>query len=114
MDREYVDSSMITSIGYDAMSCTLEVEFKSGVVWQYHAHFISISGILSLTRTLFPVRCKSCFTLLFLTKPYHFDTFLLLVYTSTESTHDRVVASRVYENRRAGIHRKGGGADDSF
>ena len=34
--------------------------------------------------------------------------------TSTESTHDRVVASRVYENRRAGIHRKGGGADDSF
>lgn len=36
MDREYVDSSMITSIGYDAMSCTLEVEFKNGVVWQYH------------------------------------------------------------------------------
>ena len=34
--------------------------------------------------------------------------------TSTESTHDRVVASRVYENRRAGIHREGGGADDSF
>ena len=34
--------------------------------------------------------------------------------TSTESTHDRVVASRVYENRCAGIHRKGGGADDSF
>ena len=34
--------------------------------------------------------------------------------TSTESIHDRVVASRVYENRRAGIHRKGGGADDSF
>ena len=34
--------------------------------------------------------------------------------TSTESTHDRVVASRVYENRRAGIHRKGGGADDSL
>ena len=25
--------------------------------------------------------------------------------TSTESTHDRVVASRVYENRCAGIHR---------
>ena len=34
--------------------------------------------------------------------------------TSTESTHDGVVASRVYENRRARIHRKGGGADDSF
>ena len=34
--------------------------------------------------------------------------------TSTENNHDRVVASRVYENRCAGIHRKGGGADDSF
>lgn len=36
MDREYVDSSMITSIGYDEETCTLEVEFESGVVWQYH------------------------------------------------------------------------------
>ena len=33
-----------------------------------------------LTRTLFPVRCKSCFTLLFLAKPYHFDTFSFLIY----------------------------------
>ena len=31
-----------------------------------------------------------------------------------ESAHDRVVASRVYENRLAGIHRRGGGVDDSF
>lgn len=31
-----------------------------------------------------------------------------------KSTHDRVVASRVYENRRAGIHRKGGGAHDGL
>ena len=36
MNREYVDSSMITSIGYDETTCTLEVEFKGGVVWQYH------------------------------------------------------------------------------
>ena len=36
MNRQYVDSSMITSIGYDALSCTLEVEFKNGTVWQYH------------------------------------------------------------------------------
>lgn len=36
MKRQYVDSSMITSIGYDAVSCTLEVEFKNGTVWQYH------------------------------------------------------------------------------
>ena len=31
-----------------------------------------------------------------------------------ESTCDRVVISRVYEYRRAGIHKKGGGADDSL
>jgi hypothetical protein len=36
MEREYVESSMLTSIGYDETSCTLEVEFKNGVVWQYH------------------------------------------------------------------------------
>lgn len=36
MDRQYVDSSMITSIGYDSDTCTLEVEFKSnGAIWQY-------------------------------------------------------------------------------
>lgn len=32
----------------------------------------------------------------------------------TESTHDRVVTSRVYEYRIAGIHRKGGDADDGL
>jgi hypothetical protein len=32
MNREYVESSMITSIGYDAEACLLEVEFKDGVV----------------------------------------------------------------------------------
>lgn len=36
MNRQYVDSSMITSIGYDTLTCTLEVEFKNGTVWQYH------------------------------------------------------------------------------
>lgn len=36
MERQYVESSMITSIGYDESSSTLEVEFKSGVVWQYY------------------------------------------------------------------------------
>lgn len=35
MDRQYVESSMITSIGYDQISSILEVEFKNGVVWQY-------------------------------------------------------------------------------
>lgn len=36
MDRQYVDSSMMTSIGYDAASCILEVEFKNGTIWQYY------------------------------------------------------------------------------
>ena len=37
MDREYVESSMITSIGYDPNTSTLEIEFKTnGAVWQYY------------------------------------------------------------------------------
>jgi KTSC domain len=35
MDREYVESSMITSFGFDPSISTLEIEFKSGAVWQY-------------------------------------------------------------------------------
>ena len=36
MDRQPVNSSMITSIGYDSSTGTLEIEFKSdGAVWQY-------------------------------------------------------------------------------
>lgn len=35
MERIYVESSMITSIGYDPQTATLEIEFKSGAVWQY-------------------------------------------------------------------------------
>ncbi len=35
MERKYVESSMIKSIGYDAQSSTLEIEFNSGAVWQY-------------------------------------------------------------------------------
>ena len=34
--------------------------------------------------------------------------------TDTESTHDRVVASRIYDIGLAEIHRKGGGVDDSI
>lgn len=37
MNREYVESSMIISIGYDAVQAILEVEFKSnGQIWQYY------------------------------------------------------------------------------
>lgn len=38
MQRKPVESSQIRSIGYDAATETLEVEFKGGEVWQY-SHF---------------------------------------------------------------------------
>ncbi len=36
MDREYVSSKSIRSRGYDPSTGTLEIEFLSGVVWQYY------------------------------------------------------------------------------
>lgn len=36
MDRFLVSSSMINSIGYESDTSTLEIEFKSGAVWQYY------------------------------------------------------------------------------
>lgn len=36
MQRRYVESTMIQSIGYDSASSTLEIEFKRGAVWQYY------------------------------------------------------------------------------
>jgi len=37
MDRDIVGSSMISSIGYDQSSGTVEVEFRSnGQIWQYY------------------------------------------------------------------------------
>ncbi len=37
MDRQIVDSTMANSIGYDAATSVLEVEFKkNGEVWQYY------------------------------------------------------------------------------
>ena len=35
MERSYVESSMIRSIGYNPEESTLEIEFKNGAVWQY-------------------------------------------------------------------------------
>lgn len=35
MRREAVDSSMLSSVGYDEESRTLEVEFTSGTVYRY-------------------------------------------------------------------------------
>jgi hypothetical protein len=39
-----------------------------------------LCGLAPTIRTLFPVRCKSCFILFFLTKSYHFNAFLFLIY----------------------------------
>lgn len=33
MEREYVESSMIRSFGFE--NSTLEIEFNSGAIWQY-------------------------------------------------------------------------------
>jgi hypothetical protein len=52
MNRESVQSSMIASIGYEADTSTLEVEFNNGAVWQYYEvpeviyHDMMISGSL--------------------------------------------------------------------
>lgn len=35
MERTFIESSMISSIGYEVDSSTLEIEFKNGAVWQY-------------------------------------------------------------------------------
>lgn len=35
MEREYVESTMIRSYGFDNSTSTLEVEFNSGAIWQY-------------------------------------------------------------------------------
>ena len=35
MNRQGVKSGIISSLGYDSTTSTLEVEFKSGDVWQY-------------------------------------------------------------------------------
>jgi KTSC domain len=36
MQRDYIASSNIVSVGYDEISQTLEVEFKDGAVYQYY------------------------------------------------------------------------------
>ena len=36
MERQEVDSSMAKSVGYDPLTNTLELEFKTGEIWQYY------------------------------------------------------------------------------
>ncbi|WP_298117033.1 KTSC domain-containing protein [Flavobacterium sp.] len=35
MERDYVESKMIRSYGFDSLTSTLEVEFNNGAIWQY-------------------------------------------------------------------------------
>jgi len=35
MERKYIESSMIRSIGFDQETSILEIEFNSGAIWQY-------------------------------------------------------------------------------
>lgn len=36
MERNYVESSMIRSYGFDSSASVLEIEFNNGAVWQYY------------------------------------------------------------------------------
>lgn len=36
MERQYVSSSNISSIGYDPVNMVLEIEFLNGAVYQYY------------------------------------------------------------------------------
>ncbi len=36
MQRDYISSSSIVSVGYDPATETLEIEFNSGAVYQYY------------------------------------------------------------------------------
>jgi len=36
MDRREVSSSMICSIGFDFENSVVEIEFKSGAIWNYY------------------------------------------------------------------------------
>ena len=36
MERQPISSSNIVSAGYDAAQQILELEFRGGIVWQYH------------------------------------------------------------------------------
>ena len=42
MQRDYVSSSSIVSVGYDPATETLEIEFDSGAVYQYYNESQSI------------------------------------------------------------------------
>ena len=62
MRRERVDSSSLASVGYDAVTSTLEVEFRHGGVYRYfgvparvHREFLAADSMGAyLTQTIKP------------------------------------------------------------
>ncbi len=64
MKRKPVTSSMIASIGYDAKTKSLEIEFNSGMIWQYYdlpkSEFNKMNKADSLGR-YFLVNIKDCY-----------------------------------------------------
>jgi hypothetical protein len=67
MMREVVDSRTVVSIGYDALSETLEIEFKSGSVYQYY----NVSESLYTQLTLAP--SKGQFVNIYIRNAYPFS-----------------------------------------
>ena len=53
-------------------------QYLNKFVWKPHKYWFP--KVHFITQTLFSVRYKSCFSLLFLLKSHHFDTLLFLVY----------------------------------
>jgi len=39
MERQYVTSSNLQSLGYDPTSKTLEIEFNDGAIYQYYCEW---------------------------------------------------------------------------
>lgn len=48
MNRQYVQSSNIASVGYDSQAAILEIEFNGGSVYQYYGVPVAIyQGLMS-------------------------------------------------------------------
>jgi hypothetical protein len=56
MERTLVNSSNVTSIGYDPASATLEIEFTNGSIYQYfdvpESVHVELMGSASIGRTV--------------------------------------------------------------
>ena len=68
-------------------------QFLNKFVWNSHKHWVLKAHFI--TRTLFPVRCKSCFSLLFLAKPHYFDTVLFLIYMVSKLVYPNCTQNKI-------------------